>query len=177
MKNQKTPVKGKASGLVKALYVIAIVLMVIWVYMIIVNIMYISNYANTYGIAVSDMMMDAVQYVITGSISYFIYGVLVFCGGKIIRLIQKNAEACGDGGGEQQTAELSAPKSVAEDKAETKADHKEDVAEQEGDNQPEEVQGGPLDSDVEENAIPESEDAVEETEIIEDDKDNDKDDK
>lgn len=90
MEKKNRAVKAKKSGLVKALYVLSIVLMVIWVYMIVVNIMYIRNYAASYGMTVSSMMMDSVQYVITGTISYFIYGVLVFCAGKIISLIQNN---------------------------------------------------------------------------------------
>ncbi len=89
MENQKKTVKSGTSGLVKALYIIAAVLIAVCVYMIIVNVMYINNYAATYGMKVSDMMMDAVQYVITGSISYFVYGLLVFCAGKVINLLQK----------------------------------------------------------------------------------------
>ncbi len=82
---------GKASPLVKALYVISAVLMAIFVYMVIVNAMYISNYAASYGVSVSDMMFDAIQYVITGSISYFVYGALIFCAGRIIRMLQSGA--------------------------------------------------------------------------------------
>lgn len=88
MKKEKTSSKGRASGLVIALYVIAAILMAVWIYMIIVNVIYINNYAASYGISVSDMKMDAFQYVVTGSISYFVYGLLVFCAGKLIRLMQ-----------------------------------------------------------------------------------------
>lgn len=79
---------GRVTPLVKALYIISAVLMAICVYMIIVNIMYINSYAASYGMSVSDMLFDAIQYVITGSISYFVYGMLTFCAGKIIRLLQ-----------------------------------------------------------------------------------------
>lgn len=92
MEKKNKFVKGKASCLVKTLYIIAAVLMAICAYMIVVNILYISNYASSYGVAVSSMMVDAIQYVITGSISYFIYGVLVFSAGKIIRLLQSRNE-------------------------------------------------------------------------------------
>ena len=82
---------GRVTPLVKALYIISAVLMAICVYMIIVNIMYINSYAASYGMSVSDMLFDAIQYVITGSISYFVYGMLTFCAGKIIRLLQNGA--------------------------------------------------------------------------------------
>ena len=91
MKNEKVKARGKASALVTALYVIAAVLMVIFIYMIIVNAMYIKSYADGYGIEVSDMLFDAIQYVVTGSISYFVYGLLVFCAAKIIGMLGKNS--------------------------------------------------------------------------------------
>jgi len=74
----------KGSGLAKFLYVVAAVLSVIFVYMLIVNIMYISSYAVSYGMTFSDMWQEAVQYIVTGSVSYFVYAVLVFAAGKII---------------------------------------------------------------------------------------------
>ena len=89
MKNEGIRTKENASALVKVLYVIAAVLMVIFIYMIIVNVMYIKSYADGYGIEVSDMLFDAVQYVVTGSISYFVYGLLVFCAAKIIEMMGK----------------------------------------------------------------------------------------
>lgn len=90
------------------------------------NMMYINNYAGTYGISVSDMMMDTVQYIIAGSMNYFVYSVLVFCAAKIIRLLQKG-------------------NSQALEKAESK-----------------------VDKNIDKNDIPESEDAIEVVEVIED---------
>ncbi len=175
MKNQKTPVKGKASALVKVLYVIAAVLMAICVYMVIINIMYINTYTSTYGIAVSDMMTDAIQYIITGSISYFIYGVLVFCSGKIIRLLQQNAVCCG---GKPQEAELTSDWAAVAAKCEENHGSDCDTAVeaekriQQADNESEQETSEEIQEDkkvgFEQNEIPESEDAVEETEIIED---------
>ena len=78
----------KGSGLAKFLYVVAAVLAVIFVYMLIVNIMYISSYAASYGMSFSDMWQEAVQYIVTGSVSYFVYAVLVFAAGKIVSIVQ-----------------------------------------------------------------------------------------
>ena len=86
---------GRVTLLVKALYIISAVLMAICVYMIIVNIMYINSYAASYGMSVSDMLFDAIQYVITGSISYFVYGMLTFCAVPAARAV-----AGADDGGE-----------------------------------------------------------------------------
>lgn len=135
--NYKKRTSRKTSLLVKALYVVAAVMMLICVYMVVVNIMYIRNYAVTYGMEISDMKMDAIQYIVTGSISYFVYSVLIFCSGKIIKLLQCGCE-CG-------AVELVKNDEAAEEKAG-------DVAE------------------ITKNEIPESEDAIEETEVIEDKK-------
>ena len=78
----------KGSGLSKFLYVVAAVLAVIFVYMLIVNIMYISSYAASYGMSFSDIWQEAVQYIVTGSVSYFVYAVLVFATGKIVSIVQ-----------------------------------------------------------------------------------------
>lgn len=88
MKNQIERAGGKPSALVKVLYVISAILMCICAYMIVVNILYIRDYASMYGVAVSDMISDAVQYVITGSVAYFVYGVLIFCAARILRILQ-----------------------------------------------------------------------------------------
>lgn len=119
MKDQKKPAAGGTSGFVKVLYVISAILMAVFVYMAIVNAMYISNYAATYGLKVSDMIMDAVQYVITGSISYFVYGLLVFCAGKIIGLLQqKPEEAPEDDGADYGTDDVSEDSLESEDAGE-----------------------------------------------------------
>ena len=79
----------KSNGkLSKGLYVVAAILAVSFVYMLIVNIMYISSYAASYGMSFSDMWQEAVQYIVTGSVSYFVYAVLVFAAGKIVSIVQ-----------------------------------------------------------------------------------------
>lgn len=142
MEKKNKIVKSKASGLVKTLYVIAALLMAICIYMIVINILYIRSYAESYGVTVSSMMMDAVQYVITGSISYFIYGVLVFSAGKIIRLLQSRGQVLPE-------------ESVLEEEENA-------AAEMLTEPEPEEN----ADDGESENDIPQSEDAIEETKVI-----------
>ena len=79
----------KTSGIVKAFYIAAAVLMAICIYMILVNSMYVVNYASSYGMTLSDMKLDAIQYIVTGSISYFVYGALLFAAGRIISMLQR----------------------------------------------------------------------------------------
>lgn len=80
----------KTSGIVKAFYIVAAVLMAICIYMIVVNSMYVVNYASSYGMTLSDMKLDAIQYIVTGSISYFVYGALLFAAGRIISMLQRS---------------------------------------------------------------------------------------
>lgn len=75
-----------AMWLPNTLYVISAVIAVIFVYMVIVNIIYIKNYLASYGMAFSDMRMDSIQYILTGSTSYLVYAILVFCAGKLISM-------------------------------------------------------------------------------------------
>ena len=130
MKKQIERAGGKPSALVKVLYVISAILMCICVYMIVVNVLYIRDYASMYGVAVSDMISDAAQYVITGSVAYFVYGVLIFCAARILRILQ----------GKKPEPEQDAPEHDAPE------------------------------HEITEDDIPESEDAVEKTEVIEDEK-------
>ncbi|MEI3518575.1 MAG: hypothetical protein V8R14_03900 [Clostridia bacterium] len=64
--------------------------MAICIYMIVVNSMYVVKYASSYGMTLSDMKLDAIQYIVTGSISYFVYGALLFAAGRIISMLQKS---------------------------------------------------------------------------------------
>lgn len=88
--NNKT-IKKNSSGLVKALYVLAAVLAAVFLYMLVVNIMYISSYSASYGMAFSDMWQEAIQYIVTGSVSYLVYAALVFCAGKILDMLSTGA--------------------------------------------------------------------------------------
>ena len=82
--------KKNGNGFVKFLYVVSAVLAVIFVYMMIVSIMYIRSYAVSYGMAFSDMWQEAVQHIVTESVSYFVYAVLVFSAGAILSKVQTN---------------------------------------------------------------------------------------
>ena len=84
----KTGAKGNknGSGFARVLYVISAVLLLVFVYMLYVNIAYISSYTASYGMSFSDMWQEAVQYIVTGSINYFVYAVLVFSAGRIIMM-------------------------------------------------------------------------------------------
>ena len=84
----KTGAKGNknGSGFARVLYVISAVLLLVFVYMLYVNITYISSYTASYGMSFSDMWQEAVQYIVTGSINYFVYAVLVFSAGRIIMM-------------------------------------------------------------------------------------------
>ncbi len=89
MRNAEIKEKRSKRALAKVLYLIAAVLAVVFVYMLYVNIMYINSYAASYGMMFSDMWQEAVQYVVTGSIAYFVYAVLVFSAGKMIMMLSK----------------------------------------------------------------------------------------
>ena len=89
--------KNGAAWLPNTLYVISALIAVVFVYMMIVNIMYIQNYLASYGMAFSDMWMDSIQYILTGSISYLVYAILVFCAGKLISMVGAGkTEAAGE---------------------------------------------------------------------------------
>ena len=92
--DRKKTAGQKAPGIVKTFYIAAAVLMAICIYMIVVNSMYVTNYASSYGMSLSDMKLDAFQYIVTGSISYFVYGALLFAAGRVISMLQK-AQASG----------------------------------------------------------------------------------
>lgn len=109
--------KSGAAWLPNTLYVIAAVIAVIFVYMLIVNVMYIKNYLASYGMAFSDMWMDSIQYVLTGSISYLVYAILVFCAGRLISMLhagQPGALQDAEPDRAQQLIETAGEVSVAE---------------------------------------------------------------
>lgn len=96
MSDSKAPAKSGQPALTKVLYVIAALMAVIFVYMVISNISYMNAYLATYRMTFSEMWMDTIQYVITGSISYLVYAILIFCAGKIIGMLSAGGEAAED---------------------------------------------------------------------------------
>lgn len=92
---------SKMSKLVLILYIAAAVLGALFIYMFIYAINYINSYISSYGMSFGDMWMDAIQYIINGSINYLVFGLLLFAAGKTLDVVQrKNSE---------NTASVSAP--------------------------------------------------------------------
>ena len=78
MSNGTNSANGKTSKLVLILYIAAGVLGALFIYMFIYAINYINSYVSSYGMSFGDMWMDAIQYIINGSINYLVFGLLVF---------------------------------------------------------------------------------------------------
>ena len=122
MSNGTNPANGKTSKLVLILYIAAGVLGALFIYMFIYAINYINSYVSSYGMSFSDMWMDAIQYIINGSINYLVFGLLVFAAGKILDTVQKKS-------GENHAAvEAPAAESVTVNVIEEVKDEKEETA-------------------------------------------------
>lgn len=78
-------VKKSNGGLVKLLYIVSAVLFIVFAYMVVSNIMYINTYTASYGMNFSDMWKESVQYVVTGSMSYLVYALVLLAVAKILR--------------------------------------------------------------------------------------------
>ena len=91
MSNGTNPANGKTSKLVLILYIAAGVLGALFIYMFIYAINYINSYVSSYGMSFGDMWMDAIQYIINGSINYLVFGLLMFAAGKILDTVQKKS--------------------------------------------------------------------------------------
>lgn len=86
---------GKMSKLVVILYIAAAVLGALFIYMFIYAINYINSYVSSYGMSFGDMWMDAIQYIVNGSFSYLVFGLLLFAAGRILDTVQKKCgESC-----------------------------------------------------------------------------------
>ena len=119
----------KSTKIVKALYVFAGLVALLFVYLFGASIAYLVSYSSSYGMSVTDLGMEAVSYVITESIVYLIYAVLIATGAKILDTIQKNCGckcececeeecACGCGcDGECEEDEAEAEEAEAEEES------------------------------------------------------------
>ncbi|NLD19499.1 MAG: hypothetical protein GX663_04540 [Clostridiales bacterium] len=76
------------SGLVTLLYVVSAVMAALFVYALYSSIMYIVNYAASYGVSVSDMMGDSIQYILLNSFSWLAYATIIFGITKCLGLLQ-----------------------------------------------------------------------------------------
>lgn len=122
MSNGTNPENGKTSKLVLILYIAAGVLGALFIYMFIYAINYINSYVSSYGMSFGDMWMDAIQYIINGSINYLVFGLLVFAAGKILDTVQKKS------GENHASVEAPAAESVTVNVIEEVKDEKEETA-------------------------------------------------
>lgn len=122
MSNGTNPANGKTSKLVLILYIAAGVLGALFIYMFIYAINYINSYVSSYGMSFGDMWMDAIQYIINGSINYLVFGLLVFAAGKILDTVQKKS------GENHASIEAPAAESVTVNVIEEVKDEKEETA-------------------------------------------------
>lgn len=122
MSNGTNPANGKTSKLVLIMYIAAGVLGALFIYMFIYAINYINSYVSSYGMSFGDMWMDAIQYIINGSINYLVFGLLVFAAGKILDTVQKKS------GENHASVEAPAAESVTVNVIEEIKDEKEETA-------------------------------------------------
>ena len=122
MSNGTNPANGKTSKLVLILYIAAGVLGALFIYMFIYAINYINSYVSSYGMSFGDMWMDAIQYIINGSINYLVFGHLMFAAGKILDTVQKKS------GENHASVEAPAAESVTVNVIEEVKDEKEETA-------------------------------------------------
>ena len=122
MSNGTNPANGKTSKLVLILYIAAGVLGALFIYMFIYAINYINSYVSSYGMSFGDMWMDAIQYIINGSINYLVFGLLVCAAGKILDTVQKKS------GENHASVEAPAAESVTVNVIEEVKDEKEETA-------------------------------------------------
>lgn len=122
MSNGTNPANGKTSKLVLILYIAAGVLGALFIYMFIYAINYINSYVSSHGMSFGDMWMDAIQYIINGSINYLVFGLLVFAAGKILDTVQKKS------GENHASVEAPAAESVTVNVIEEVKDEKEETA-------------------------------------------------
>lgn len=122
MSNGTNPANGKTSKLVLILYIAAGVLGALFIYMFIYAINYINSYVSSYGMSFGDMWMDAIQYIVNGSINYLVFGLLVFAAGKILGTVQKKS------GENHASVEAPAAESVTVNVIEEVKDEKEETA-------------------------------------------------
>lgn len=122
MSNGTNPANGKTSKLVLLLYIAAGVLGALFIYMFIYAINYINSYVSSYGMSFGDMWMDAIQYIINGSINYLVFGLLMFAAGKILDTVQKKS------GENHASVEAPAAESVTVNVIEEVKDEKEETA-------------------------------------------------
>ena len=105
-------------------YIIAAVFMVIAIYTAIVNILYLKNYAATYGVSLGAMWQDVVSYVISGFVPNFAYAFITFVLGKIVcKLYAKKENDANDS--IEAIEVIDAPDAIDVPELDSKAEHEE----------------------------------------------------
>lgn len=89
MSTGKVSSKGKSSKLVTVMYVAAALMAAMFIYMAVSAVTYINNYAASYGLGFGDMLGDGIQYILSSSVNYLVYGLILFALGKILDILQK----------------------------------------------------------------------------------------
>lgn len=120
MNNEKFSGRDKMSKTVVILYIVAALMGIIFIYMFIEAAAYISDYMDSYGMSMGDMWADAIQYILSSSLSYIVFGLLLYAAGRILDVLQRGRAA----GNENITEEVSI--NLIEGKSEEKTDEKSD---------------------------------------------------
>lgn len=109
----------KKSKLSITFYVIACILLVYAVYSIFGSIAYLNTYFKTYGTSLGANLGDAIPYILSNSIVYLIYAILVFIGAVVYDEVRAlNPANC------YTKAELAAKAAEKEAEAETETEAK-----------------------------------------------------
>ena len=106
------------------LYIVAALLGILFLVMLISSIAYISNYAASYGVSISELGSEAVTYILGNSITYLIYGIVVFAAGRILDLVTDIKAGIGSDSAAKETTEEAAPeqtKSIGAEASESAA--------------------------------------------------------
>lgn len=78
---------SKKSKFVIVLYVITGIITAYGAYMVYYTINYIKDYYASYGTSVTDDLANVIQYIISNSVLYFVYALLLFTGARILKRI------------------------------------------------------------------------------------------
>lgn len=96
MSTGKDSAKVKMSKLVLLFYIFAALMGVMFIYMFIAGVMYINNYTASYGMSFTDMWADAVRYILSSSVSYLVFALVLLGIGKVLDTVQRGIMAKAD---------------------------------------------------------------------------------
>lgn len=78
----------KKSKIALGLYIVAAITCLLFLYMLISSVTYLSAYAGQYGMTVGDMGSEAYQYIITNAAPYLVYTALLVAAAQILTAVQ-----------------------------------------------------------------------------------------